>query len=211
MVDNDRAQKPDFLNQLLFRYEDPKNPCAVDPATGHLKNQPPPYLASLLNFAVLVFILYRFGRKPLAEALLKRKQAIMAEIETATNLKENAEARLEEYEEKIENIESKLEEVRAEYATLAEAEKKHILAEAEERRVRMRRDAELRVEQERKAVRDALLREAVLAATAAAEDLIRKQVARADHDRMAADYLATLRASLGGTAGSAPRPTGALT
>src|SRR5262245_54912073 len=120
----------------------------------------------------------------------------MAEIDTADELYEKAEARLEEYEEKLENIESTLAEVRAEYAAQAEVEKKHILAEAEERRVRMRRDAEFRIEQERKAIREALLAEAVVAATAAAETLIQKQISRADHDRMAADYLASVGAAM---------------
>lgn len=197
MVNNERAQRPDFLNQLLFRYENPKDPCDA-------KNEPPPFLASLLNFGILAFILYRFGRKPLAEALVKRKQEIMAEIETATKIKEDAEARLEEYEDNLENIEAKLAEVRAEYAAQAEVEKKHLLAEAEERRVRMRRDAEFRVEQERKAARDELLREAVVAATAAAEELVRKQISRADHDRMATDYLAAVGKALAPT-----RATGA--
>ncbi len=189
MVNNERAQKQDFLNQLLFRYDNPKNPC--DP-----KNMAPPYLASLLNFGVLVFILYRFGRKPLTEGLLQRKQAIMAEIETATKLKDEAETRLDEYEEKLENIEQKIREVRAEYAAQAEAEKTHVLAEVEERRVRMRRDAEFRVEQERKTMREELLHEAVVAATAAAEALIHKQISGADHDRMATDYLASVGAAL---------------
>jgi F-type H+-transporting ATPase subunit b len=189
MVNNELAQKPGFLNQLLFRYEDPHHPC--DP-----RNEPPPYLASLLNFGVLAFILFRFGRKPLGEALVARKQAIMAEIDTATRLKEDAEARLDDYEEKIENIEAKLEEVRAQYAAEAEIEKKHILAEAEERRTRMRRDAEFRVEQERKAVREELLREAVVNATLAAEALIAKQVSTADQDRMATQYLSSIGAAL---------------
>ena len=43
--------------------------------------EPPPYLASLINFAVLVFILVRYGRKPLAAWLAKRKESITREIE----------------------------------------------------------------------------------------------------------------------------------
>jgi F-type H+-transporting ATPase subunit b len=189
MVNNERAQKPDFLNRLLFRYDNPKNPC--DP-----RNEPPPYMASLINFAVLAFILFRFGRKPLADALVKRKQAIMAEIDTASRLKEDAEARLLDYEQRLDNSGDKLVEVRAEYAAQAELEKKHILAEADERSVRMRRDAEFRIEQERKAVRDELLSLAVANATAAAEALIKKQIAAGDQDRMAAAYLTTIGAAV---------------
>ncbi len=69
--------------------------------------------------------------------------------------------------------------------------------------MRMRRDAEFRIEQERKAVRDQLLEEAVVAATAAAEALIKKQMSSADQDRMAADYLASVGAALGGSTGPA--------
>jgi F-type H+-transporting ATPase subunit b len=188
-VDNERAQQGGFLNQLLYRYEDPKNPC--DP-----RNEPPPYTASLINFAVLGLILYRFGRKPLTEALAKRKHTITADIDAATRLLEDAEARLEDYEEKLENIAATRTEMLADYASQAEAEKKQILAEAEERRARMQRDAELRVEQELAAVREELLREAVLAASAAAETLVRKQISRADHDRMAADYLKSVGSAL---------------
>jgi F-type H+-transporting ATPase subunit b len=189
MVNNERAQQPGFLNKLLFRYEDLSNPC--DP-----RNEPAPFLASLLNFGVLAFVLFRFGTKPISEALTKRKQGIMAEIEAATKLESDAEARLDDYEEKIEHLDAKLAELRADYAAQAEIEQKHVLAEAEERRVRMRRDAELRVEQEGKAAREALLHEAVIAATTGAEELIRKQIAAADHDRMATDFLSALGPAL---------------
>jgi F-type H+-transporting ATPase subunit b len=191
MVNNERASKGGFVNELLFRYENEKNPCDE-------KNQPPPFLASVLNFGLLAFVLYRFGKKPLAEALLKRKQGIMAEIDTASQLKEDAEARLEDLQEKIDNIESKLDEVRKEYAAQAEQEKKHLLAEAEERRVRMRKDAEFRIEQELKTARAELLQEAVINAVGAAEALVAKQVAQKDQDKMAADYLATIGDSLSG-------------
>jgi F-type H+-transporting ATPase subunit b len=153
-------------------------------------------MASLLNFGILALVFYRFGKKPLAESLVTRKKAIMAEIDTATKLKKDAEARLEEYESKLENIETKLGDVRAEYAAQAELEQKHILAEAEERRVRMRRDAEFRIEQERKAARDELLCEAVVNATAAAEALIQKQMSASDQDRMAKAYLTSVGAAL---------------
>jgi F-type H+-transporting ATPase subunit b len=189
MVDNDRALQPSFLNRLLFRYYDPHNPCDQ-------RNEPPPYLASLLNFAVLALVLYRFARKPIAEALLQRRKAIMGEIDDATHLKEDAEQRLQKYEDWMDNIQDKLTEVRAEFAAQAEAEKKHILAEVEERRLRLRRDADFRIEQERKAMREELLHEAVVAATAAAEALILQQLTSADQDRMAKDFLGSVGTAL---------------
>jgi F-type H+-transporting ATPase subunit b len=189
MVNNDLAQKESPLYQLLFRYENPKDPC--DP-----KNMPPPFLATVLNFAILGFVLYRFGKKPLGEALVKRRNDIMGEIDTAQKLKADAERRLDEYEDKFERIEETLDQMRAEFAAQSELEKAHLLAEAEERRARMRRDAEFRIEQELKTARAELLQEAVLAAAAAAEELLVAKVTGADQDRMADDYLASVSAAV---------------
>jgi F-type H+-transporting ATPase subunit b len=189
MVNNERAKQGGFLNKLLFRYENHDNPCDPD-------NEPPPFLASVLNFGLLAFILYRFGKKPITEALAKRKQSIMQEIETAERLEEEARSRLDDYEEKFEKIEDTLEALKAEYAAQAEIEKKHVLAEAEERRARMKRDAEFRIEQELKAAKIAVLNEAVDGAVAAAEEILKKKMAQADGDRLAQDYLGAIGPAL---------------
>lgn len=191
MVNNERAEKGGFVNHLLFRYHNENDAC--DP-----KNEPPPFLASLMNFGLLAFVLYRFGKKPIGEALQKRRQTIMGDIENATRLREEAEARLEEYEDRFEHIEETLGQLKAEYATQAELEKKHILAEAEERRVRMRRDAEFRIEQELKGARVALLEEAVLGAVTAAEEIIRQRATTQDQERLAQDYLTAVPAAIAG-------------
>src|SRR5262249_46928505 len=91
-VDNEKAPPPDASPWVpsLWRYENKENEC--DP-----RNEPPPFLASLFNFGVLVFLVVRFGKKPIAEALVKRKESIMNEIDTATRLKEDARKRLKDY------------------------------------------------------------------------------------------------------------------
>ncbi len=201
LVDNERAKSDSFVNQLLFRYENKKDPCDKD-------NLPPPFLANVINFAVLGFILYKFGRKPLAEALIKRKTTIMSDIETATKLKEDAERRLTEYEDKFERMDETLEGLRAELAAQSEQEKAHILAEAEERRVRMRRDAEFRIEQEGKSARAELLQGAMIGAAAAAEELLVKKVGPSDLDRMAEDYLKAVGPAIKGPRVGAAMPGG---
>ncbi|NUQ76498.1 MAG: ATP synthase F0 subunit B, partial [Polyangiaceae bacterium] len=182
-VNNERAAGEGFsLDHLLWRYHNDKDPC--DP-----KNEPPPFLASVLNFGLLAFILYHFGKKPLAEALVKRKQAIMGEIDNATRLKDEAEGRLEEYEEKLDHLEETLEQLKAEYASQAAVERKNLLAELEERRARMRRDAEFRIEQELKSAKVELLQEAVIGAVKAAEDIIRLRATTQDQETLAQEYL----------------------
>lgn len=202
-VDNDKALRGTPLQRVLFRYENKDDAC--DP-----HNQPPPFAANLINFAVLVFLVGRFGRKPLAEALAKRKAGIMTEIDTATRLREQAEARLGEYEQRLETIDDKLEVARAEYRAVAEQEKARIVDEARERQARMRRDAEFRIEQELKAARIALLNEAATGAVRAAEELLKSRLSASDHEQLANDYLASI-ARVGATDGSsASHPTGAV-
>lgn len=181
------------ISQLLYRYENDKDEC--DP-----KNQPAPFLASVLNFGLLAFVLYRFGKKPLAEALSARKKAMMQEIDTATTLKDEAEARLTDYEDKLENLDETLEQMKQDFATQSEVERKHVLAEAEERKIRMKRDVELRIEQELKAAKQQLLLESVEAAVLGAEALLKSKIAAADQDRSADQYLAGLSAAWKGDA-----------
>lgn len=188
-VDNAKAQSANPVDKLLWRYHNATDPC--DP-----KNEQTPLFAAILNLAILGYVVYHFGRKPIGEALVKRKQDIMQEIETATRLENEAQARLDELEAKFDKIHETLKALKAEYAAQAEVEKKHIISEAEERRARMRRDAEFRVDQELRAARITLMQDAVANATTAAEEIIRKRTAQADIDRMSEEYLASLRSAL---------------
>jgi F-type H+-transporting ATPase subunit b len=201
-VDNAKALRGSPLQRVLYRYENKDDEC--DP-----HNQPPPFAASLLNFAVLAFIVGKFGRKPLVEALAKRKSTIMTEIDSATRLKEQAEARLGEYEQKFETIDEKLETARAEYQAVAEQEKTRLLDEARERRARMRRDAEFRIAQELKGARVALLNEAATGAVRAAEELLKAQLSASDHDQFAEDYLKAIANLSVADRPKAPQTTGA--
>ena len=193
-VNNEAAQKDGFLNHLLWRYNNKLDPC--DP-----KNEPPPFLASMINFGVLASVLYVFGRKPLREALVKRRQVIMQDIDTASRLKQEAERRLGDYEDKLAHLDERLETLKTDYAAQAEVERKNLLVELEERRARMKRDAAFRIDQELKEARAQLLAEAVRGAVTAAEQIIRTQVSSTDQQRLAEEYRGALPVALGPTGG----------
>jgi F-type H+-transporting ATPase subunit b len=157
-------------------------------------DEPPPFLASLINFAVLVFLVVRFGKKPLAAALAKRKDGITREIDEAQRLRKAAEERLREYEVRLEKIGDELERVRREFREQGERDKERLVAEAEERRERMQKDTEFLLEQETKQMRQDLLAEVVNEATKQAADLLGKRMTLGDHDRFAEAFLTQLRA-----------------
>jgi len=186
-VDNVKAKSASGLDRLLYRYKNTENEC--DPA-----NQEPPILAQIINLSILILLFAKFGKKPLAEALAKRKKAIVEDIQAAKALGDEAEARLADYAEQFENLEDRRVELREESQLQWESEKKRILAEAEERRTRMRRDAEFRVQQELKEAQQLLLHEAIQGATQAAQEILSKRLSQSDHDRLADEYLGSIAA-----------------
>ena len=162
---------------------------------GEKAGEPPPFLASLINFGVLVLIVNRYGRKALAESLVKRKENITREIDEATRLRKAAEKRLEEYEAKLEKINDELERVRREFREQGERDKARIIEEAKERRERMRKDTEVVLVQEAKQMRQELLAEVVVQATRVATEILSKNTTLGDHDRFAESFLNQLRSN----------------
>ena len=155
--------------------------------------EPPPFLASLLNFGILVLVVNRYGRKALADALVKRKENITREIDEATRLRKSAEERLEQYEAKLAKISDELERVRREFREQGERDKARIIQEAKERRERMRKDTEIVLAQEAKQMRHELLAEVVTQATRIATEILSKNTTLGDHDRFAEAFLQQLR------------------
>jgi F-type H+-transporting ATPase subunit b len=177
------------LTPYPYRYDNHDDHC--DRA-----NQPVPLLANIINLAALAFIIVRYGRKPVSEALKNRKRTVMTEFDKAADIKRSARNRLDDYEDQLDNLDERLDSLREQYAAEGRYEEERVRKESAERRERMLADATFRVSQESKALRDELSREALEAALDAAEELIEKSLTKADHDRLAAAYLEELGPAL---------------
>jgi F-type H+-transporting ATPase subunit b len=155
----------------------------------------PPYLAMVINFAILMFGFYHFGRKPVAAALKSRRDTIARDIEEAQRMRKEAEKRAKKYQAKLANLEQEMKDTRIALVSAGEVERERIVAEAEAKAERMRKDALFQVEQELKQLKVDLQRDTVEVAIAAAEELLRKRVTPADQERLAEDYLLDLAKS----------------
>jgi F0F1-type ATP synthase membrane subunit b/b' len=155
----------------------------------------PPFIAAIVNFGILAAGFYLLGRKPIAAGLQHRRDAIAKEIEDAQRMKREAEARAKTYQAKLEKLEEEVRFVREALIRTGEAERDRLVAEAEAKAQRMRKDAEFLVLQEAKQIQQDLVRDTLHAALAAAEDMLKRGVTQGDQDRLAEDYLA----DLGGT------------
>lgn len=157
----------------------------------------PPFLANLINFAVFAYVIVRFGKKPLQEALSARKKAIMQDIDAATKMHTDAAKRLAQYEDRLKHIDQEVERIKKDFREQGERDKERILAEAKEKRERMVKDARFLIEQEAKQMKIDLVHETVQAAMLAAEQILVQRVTASDHDRVSEDYLKEVASSRG--------------
>jgi len=171
--------------------------------------EPAPFLASLFNFAALVAFAVIVGNKPLRQALVKRKETMLREIEDAQRMREAAQKRLAEYEAKLDKIHEELERVRRDFREQGERDKERIVFEAKERRERLKRDAEILISQEAKQMRQELIVEVVGEATRLASQLLAKEMTLGDHDKFAESFLTELRAGGRPRARGVARPSAA--
>jgi F0F1-type ATP synthase membrane subunit b/b' len=159
------------------------------------KGMPVPLGALLLNAAILYVLLFKFGKKPISDALKARKLGIMKGMEDAAKMKAEAEASLAKYQAKLDNIEDEIARIKREMKEAGEAESARILSEAKERRTRMERDARTLVEQELKAAREGLLRDTVRAAVKSAEQTLVAKIGDSDQQRLGEEYLVSIKAA----------------
>ncbi len=151
-----------------------------------------PFIYLVINAAILFGAYYYFGKKPVSEGLAARRQTVARELDDAAKVKAEAEERLAEYKERLAAMDKELQTIREEILASGDKERDRIVKEAEEKAERMQKDAQFLLEQEMKQLRNELVRHAVEAATAAAEDVLRSKLSATDHDRLADEYLAQI-------------------
>lgn len=163
----------------------------------------PPFLAMAINFAVLLFIYYKFGKKPVAEALKKRRENIAKQIEEADRIKTEALARAEKYQAQLGSLDVEAEQTKKAIRATGEADRERVLREANEKAARLEREADALLDAERKQAKRELYEAAVEDAVIKAEELLRAKLTQADHERLGEEFLAQLAARQSGTRGSA--------
>jgi F-type H+-transporting ATPase subunit b len=151
-----------------------------------------PYSIYLMNFALLIALYVKMGKKPIAEGLKSRRDSIAKEIEEAQKMKKEAKARAKKYQAKLAGLDDELASAKQGLIEAGQADKARIVREAEEKAARMNRDAAALLEQESRQVHDDLVNETVEAAVREAEELLKKRVMPEDHERLAEDFLASL-------------------
>jgi F-type H+-transporting ATPase subunit b len=151
-----------------------------------------PFGFAILNFIILLWLVGKFGAKPFKAYLETRHSTIKKDLEEAAQVNAQARAKLEEIEAKLRNVDKEIAELKAAVARDAALEKDRIIKAAEEEAERIVKAADETMDRELRRAHRRLELEAVNAAMAAADKLIRKEVNDSDRRRLNEEYFAQL-------------------
>ena len=148
----------------------------------------------IMNFAVLLFLLVKFGAKPIGSGLAARREEIKNEIEDLEARKKVAEQSFAEFETKLSAVEKEIDTVVEKAVAQAEVEKAKIIEKAEQAAEDIQRQAEMAIQKEVMEARRSLKDEVADQAAVMAEELIVKNLTDEDQVKIVEDYLAKVGA-----------------
>lgn len=147
------------------------------------------FIGAVVNFTALLVLFAWVIRKKGNPALAEKRKQVEAELAEAQRLRAEAESRQMETQTRLERLDQEMVSLRGEMIKAGEAERDRIVAAAEEKAARIRKDTNFLIEQQIKQLRQDLTREASAAAVAAAQELLADTTTEDDQDRLAEAYL----------------------
>lgn len=106
------------------------------------------FITSLINLAIFAAIIYKFAGSGITGFFKNRRETLVHDLEEARKLREEADARLEEFTTRLDALEDERKRLLEEYHEQGEREKKRIIADAKRQVEKMRADAEVTIDQE---------------------------------------------------------------
>lgn len=146
----------------------------------------------LVNFAILVFILVKFGGKPMKDYFQQRKALIEKSIHEAQEAKALAAKALAEVEERLKLKDKEIEGIKAASVSSGEREKARLIEEGERLGAKILEQAKSNIDFELKKAKDVIKAEAVEAAMQLAEEKIKSKMTKEDQDRLLQESLKLL-------------------
>lgn len=149
----------------------------------------PDFFWRAFNFAVLAGLFYWLLAKKVRDFFGGRREDIKAALAEAVAAREEAEKKFKEYDARLDKAAEEIKTMMEMLEAQGLAEKERIIGDARKAAGRMKEDAQKRMEQEMKKVRNQLKAEAVRLSVEMAEEILKKQITPADHAGMVGDYI----------------------
>lgn len=149
----------------------------------------PDLLYRVITFAIVAFLVYKFAGKRIAALFTGRSRQIEVELADLDERRTEAQNRLREVEESIADLEAERSRILAEATAQGEAMRRAIIDKAEAQALQIKAQAEIAAAQEAKQAIDAIRAELAEKITSAAEELVKKQLKKKDHEELVNEYL----------------------
>lgn len=143
----------------------------------------------VMNFVVLMFILIKFGAKPIGAALSGRRRQVKEDLSALEAKKQVAERSYNEFSAKLATVEKDVDQIVEKAIAQAEIEKVKIIERAEKAAEDIKRQAQMAVANEVTAARRMLKNEIADQAAVMAEALIINNLTAEDQFKIVEDYL----------------------
>ena len=150
------------------------------------------FWGSVVNFSLLVILIVRMGKKPVAAFLSTRRSGIERGITEAAEVKRAAEAAFNTYTERMKSLDAELAKLRKDVADAAERDRARIVAEANESVARLKAETDSLVQRQAEQLEAQIRREVVQAAAEAAEKAARELTTPEDQQRLAESFMREL-------------------
>ena len=148
----------------------------------------------VINFAVLVFILVFFARKPFAEFFKKRTELIEKSLKEATEAKELAQKTLNEVRERLKNTDSEIGQIIESARKAGEKEKEAIIADGERLKAKILEQAKANIDFELQKAKEKIKSEAAMMALELAEKQIKEKLGQKEQEALIDGYIKRLEA-----------------
>lgn len=144
---------------------------------------------AIINFLVILAVLYKFAYNPVMKFLDNRSQEIADNIAAAERNRSESEALLKEYQEKIAQASKEAQEIIARANKVTEEERNRILAQTRDEAAALLERARQEIQRERDEALFAVRQEVSTLAVMAAEKILSRNLSTEDNKRIVDDFL----------------------
>lgn len=146
----------------------------------------------IVNFAILVFLLVKFVKKPLQNYLEQRRETLQKTFNEAKEAKEMAQKALKEVEDRLVVKDKEIADILETAKESGEREKARLIEEGERMKQRILEQAKINIDYEVRKAKEAIQNEAAEAALMRAEQMIKEGITETDQERLFRESLKLL-------------------
>jgi F-type H+-transporting ATPase subunit b len=142
------------------------------------------YIWKIINFAILVIILFKFGKKPLGDFLKKRTELIEKTLNEAKEAKEAALKALREAEERVKTKDAEVKAILDAAKKSGELERDRIIEESAKLKEKILEQAKTNIDYELKHAKESIKAEAVELAMELAEKKLKEKLSKVEQEKL---------------------------